>query len=226
MAVGNLFSSVFGRSPVRNIKRHIAKAHECTNKLPAFFEAVFAEDWKKAEKIQLNIKKLEEEADVMKKSVRLSLPKSLFLPVPRVDLLKIVTAQDKIANKAKDIAGLIIGRRMVFPEAIKETFTRYLNRSIDSSAQALRAMNEMDALVETGFRGPEVNLVEGMIEELENIETETDELQVEVRKILFSYEAELQPIDVIFLYRIIDNVGDLADRAHEVGSYLELMLAH
>lgn len=225
MAVGNLFSSVFGRSPIRGIKAHIAKAHECAKELPGFFKAVFAADWKKAEKIQLKIKKLEEEADDMKRSIRLSLPKSLFLPVPRVDLLKIVTAQDKIANQSKDIAGLIIGRKMVFPEEVRDQFIQYLNRSIDSSAQALKAINELDALVEAGFKGPEANIVEAMVNKLEDIESETDAQQILVRNILFSIEKDLNPVDVMFLYKIIDGVGDLADRANNVGGYLELMLA-
>ena len=225
MAAGNLFSSVFGRSPISSIQAHIAKAHECACELPAFFKAAFTEDWEKAEKIQLNIKKLEEEADEMKRSIRLSLPKSLFLPVPRADLLRIVTAQDRIANRCKDIAGLILGRKMLFPEKIKPQFIEYLNRSIDSSAQALKAINEMGNLIETGFRGPEVSIVEDIVHKLEDIESETDAQQIAVRNTLFTIEKDLPPIDVMFLYKIIDGVGDLADRANNVGSYLELMLA-
>jgi hypothetical protein len=38
--------------------------------------------------------------------------------VARRDLLELLTMQDKVANKAKDIAGLILGRKMEFPESI------------------------------------------------------------------------------------------------------------
>ena len=38
-------------------------------------------------------------------------------------------------------------------------------------------------------------------------------------------EVELPPVDVIFLYQIIDWVGDLADRAQRVGSRLQLLVA-
>ncbi|WP_461535748.1 TIGR00153 family protein [Spongorhabdus nitratireducens] len=221
----NLLSSVFGRSPIGPIQKHIAKAHECATELLPFFQAVYEEDWELAANLQHTISRLEEEADVIKKNVRLSLPKSLFLPVPRADLLEIVTVQDKVANRAKDIAGLVLGREMKFPEPIREAFLLYLQRSIETSMQALRAMNELDELLETGFRGREVDLVEHMIEELDNIESDTDDLQVQVRKILFAIEQDLPPVDVIFLYKIIDWVGDLADRASRVGSYLQLTLA-
>ena len=45
------------------------------------------------------------------------------------------------------------------------------------------------------------------------------------RKILFRLEKDLPPVDVIFLYKIIDWIGDLADRASRVGGYLQLLLA-
>ncbi|MCW7555838.1 TIGR00153 family protein [Endozoicomonas gorgoniicola] len=221
----NLLSSVFGRSPIGPIQQHITKVHECAMELEPFFIAAFDGDWKQAESIQQKIVLLEREADDMKRSVRLSLPNSLFLPVPRTDLLEIVTVQDKVANRAKDIAGIVLGRHMVIPPEIRTAFLDYLKRSIATSAQALRAMDELDELVETGFKGREVNLVEQLIDELDQIESETDEHQVEVRKILFRLEKDLPPVDVIFLYKIIDWVGDLADRASRVGGYLQLLLA-
>ncbi|UYM13947.1 TIGR00153 family protein [Endozoicomonas euniceicola] len=221
----NLLSSVFGRSPIGPIQKHITKAHECAMELEPFFIAAFDGDWKQVELIQQKIVQLEHEADDIKRNVRLSLPNSLFLPVPRTDLLEIVTVQDKVANRAKDIAGIVLGRRMVIPPEIRTAFLNYLKRSIATSAQALRAMDELDELVETGFKGREVNLVEQLIDELDRIESETDEHQVEVRKILFRLEKDLPPVDVVFLYKIIDWVGDLADRASRVGSYLQLLLA-
>ncbi|HBP75141.1 MAG TPA: phosphate transport regulator, partial [Alcanivorax sp.] len=36
---------------------------------------------------------------------------------------------------------------------------------------------------------------------------------------------ELPPVDVIFLYKIIEWIGDLADRAQKVGGRLQLLLA-
>ena len=50
-------------------------------------------------------------------------------------------------------------------------------------------------------------------------------MQVAIRTQLFAVENELPPVQVIFLYRIIEWVGDLADLAQRVGSRLEIMLA-
>ncbi|WP_067515442.1 TIGR00153 family protein [Endozoicomonas ascidiicola] len=225
MPNSNILASVFGRSPIGPIQKHISTVHECALQLEPFFLAVFASDWDEAEVLQQKITKLENKADAIKRRIRLSLPKSLFLPVPRTDLLEIVTVQDKVANRAKDIAGLMIGRKMMVPESMHDSFIAYVRLSIKTSAQALTAIHELDSLLETGFQGREVDLVERMVEELNSIESETDQDQVKVRRLLFDIEQTLPPIDVIFLYKIIDWVGDLADRASRVGSHLQLLLA-
>ncbi|WP_281645688.1 TIGR00153 family protein [Parendozoicomonas sp. Alg238-R29] len=221
-----LLSSVFGRSPIGPIKQHIASAHGAAALLEPFFQAVMKEDWQKVESYQKRIVEFEEDADEIKKQVRLSLPKSLFLPVPRTDLLDLVTVQDKVANRAKDIAGIVLGRQMVFPTGLQPDFMLFVKRSVEASAQALRAINELDDLLETGFRGREADIVETMIEELNALEASTDKLQITVRRLLFAREKELPPIDVMFLYQVIEWVGDLADRASRVGGYLHMLLAH
>ncbi|MCH2706148.1 DUF47 family protein, partial [Listeria monocytogenes] len=90
-------------------------------------------------------------------------PKSLFLPVPRSDLLELLSVQDKVANRAKDIVGLMLGRRMRIPLPLQGQMLAYVQRSVDASAQALRVVNELNELLETGFGGRETSLVESMV---------------------------------------------------------------
>ncbi len=221
----NPFVSLFGRSPIGPMQQHIAKAHECAANLVPFFEAVMTQNWAEVARVQQEMVRLEKEADKLKKSVRLNLPKSLFLPVPRSDLLELLSVQDKVANKAKDIAGLMLGREMAIPAELQPLIRSFVQRTVDASAQALRAMNELDELLETGFGGREAKLVETLVEELDGIEDDTDRLQIEVRRTLFKLEKDMPPVDVMFLYQIIDWVGDVADRAQRVGNRLEQLLA-
>jgi predicted phosphate transport protein (TIGR00153 family) len=218
-------SSLFGSSPVRPLQTHMASVQECISELTPFFKAALKEDWKDAKAQQKKIAKLEGEADKLKRKLRLHLPKSLFMPVSRRDLLEVLTMQDKIANKAKDIAGLIVGRKMTFPDTMHEKLVDFVTRCIDASKQAQKAINELDELVETGFGGKEVQLVESMIKQLDAIESDTDKIQVKVRAELFKKEKDLPPVDVMFMYRVIDWIGDLGDLSQRVGSRLELMLA-
>lgn len=223
--MSNSFLEVFAKSPIKPIEDHINKVHQASAALMPFFEHVFQSNWQQAETLRLEIRQLEREADEMKRNIRLQLPRGLFLPVERTDLLELITQQDKIANKAKDISGRVIGREMDIPAAIQSDFMTYLSRCIDATKQAAKAINELDELLETGFRGREVTLVESMLSELEAIEQDTDEMQIKLRRELRAVEQQLNPIDAMFLYKIIEWVGDLADIAERVGARLELMLA-
>lgn len=218
-------NSLFGTSPVAPLQAHMASVQECITELVPFFKSVLKEDWAEAKIQQKKISKLENEADKLKRKLRLHLPKSLFMPVSRRDLLEVLTMQDKIANKAKDIAGLIIGRKMTFPPEVSDKLMDFVKRCIDASKQAQKAINELDELVETGFSGREVKLVQEMITTLDDIESDTDKIQVKVRSELFKKEKELPAVDVMFMYKIIDGIGDLGDLSQRVGSRLELMLA-
>ncbi|MGK0499631.1 MAG: putative phosphate transport protein (TIGR00153 family) [Oceanicoccus sp.] len=222
---GNPFGNLFGQSPIRPIQEHMATAHECALKLPSYFEAVIAGDWDAAKACQKEIAKLEGDADKLKRKVRLNMPKSLFMPVPRSDLLDLVTMQDKIANCAKDIAGIMLGRKMAIPEKMAPMMVDYVAEAVATSAQALKAIQEMDELLETGFRGKELKVVDDLIKELDRLEGKNDKLQVKVRAILFKLEKDLPPVDVMFLYTIIDWIGELADRAQKVGSRLQRLIA-
>lgn len=221
----NTFLSIFAKSPLKPIEEHIRMVHDASAQLNPFFDAVFNLDWQEAEKVRKIISRMEGKADKLKRKVRLQLPRGLFLPVERTDLLELITQQDKIANRAKDIAGRIVGREMVFPTALKKNFKVYVQRCIDATGQASKAVNEFDDLLESGFRGREVELVEKLIGEIDGIETDTDGMEIRLRRSLHKIESDLNAVDVMFLYDIIEWVGDLADLAERVGARLELMLA-
>lgn len=225
MPFANL-SNLFGRSPIKPMQEHMALAVKAATELTSFFEAVTSDDWTRASEIQQRVVKFENEADEIKKQLRLHLPKSLFLPVPRTDLLELLTMQDRIPNRAKDIAGIILGRRMAIPESMKGQMNEFVRVSVAAAEQALTAINELDELLETGFSGRELTVVENMIKELDVLEENADHLEIGVRTSLFALEAQLPPVDVMFLYNIIDWVGDIANRAHDVGGRLQLLLAH
>jgi len=223
--VTNVFANIFGVSPVRPLQLHMAEVTACVSELTAYFDAVINEDWKEARVIYKKISKLEREADKLKKQLRLSLPKGIMLPVSRRDLLEVLTMQDKVANRAKDISGLILGRKMVFPEALGDKIKEFVQRCIDTCIQAEVTVNELDELVETGFKGSEIEIVQSMIKKLDKIESETDKIQISIRSSLYKLEKDLPPIDVMFMYKVIESIGDVADTSQRVGSRLQLMLA-
>lgn len=222
--MGSIFN-MFGPSPIRPIEQHMHKTYLCAKQLNPFFEAVLQQDWAAASTIKDKISSMEKEADLIKRDLRLHLPAGLFLPVSRTDLLELLSAQDRIANTAEDIAGLVLGRKMAIPEAFSNLIMPFLARCLDAAKQACKAINELDELLETGFRGSEVNIVEEMIVTLDEIEHDSDEKLAEIRRCIFTLENDLTAIDVIFLYKLVQWIGDLADHAQTVGGRLQILIA-
>lgn len=217
--------NLFGPSPIRPIEQHMRKTYQCAKQLHPFFEAVLKQDWQTARQINEKIAELEKEADIIKRDLRLHLPTSLFLPVSRTDLLELLSAQDRIANRAQDIAGLIVSRQMLLPASLSELLMPFLDRCLDAAKQACQAINELDELLESGFRGSEVKIVEEMIMTLDEIEHDSDQMLAEMRHRIFELEKELPAIEVIFFYKLVQWIGDLADHAQTVGGRLQILIA-
>jgi len=224
--LASTFANIFGASPVMPLEKHVNVAYKAARELGEFFAAVVAKDWARAEKSRDEITRLEHEADDLKKEIRLHLPKSLFMPVPREDLLELVLVQDRLANRAKDVSGLVLGRKLEIPSEIADEFIEFVDRNIDAAKQARKSVRELDELFTSGFRGAEAALVASLLDELDAIETDTDERQAALRWSLFSVEKELNPIDAMFLYKVIEMTGEIADMAERVGRRLELLLSH
>lgn len=221
-----MVANIFGSSPVGPLENHVGVVFQCTKKLGEFVAAVIADDWDSAKVAHEAIVTLEQDADDLKKEIRLRLPRSLFMPVPREDLLELLLVQDRIANRAKDVADLIHGRKMLIPDPIAEEFLSFVKRNIDAAKQARKSVRELDELYTTGFRGAEVDLVSSLIEELEVIENEIDTQQGDLNAAVFAIESTLAPVDVIFLYRAIELTGQIGGMSERVGRRLELLLSH
>jgi len=225
MVFSNSISNLFGKSPIRPLQEHMQLVVACASQLESFFEAVLVDDWKGASDIFDKIADDENRADELKKQFRLNMPKSLFMPMSRGDLLGILAQQDNIANATKDICGIVLGREMDIPSVLQSDFIAYVKSAIETCEKALKAIDELDELLETGFTGQEVKFVKKLIRDLDTQEQKVDKRERKLRHRLFKIEAEMPPVHVIFLYNVIDNIGGVADTAEQVGNQLELLLA-
>ena len=220
-----MLANIFGTSPVQPLEQHMNIVYRCAKKLGPFVNAVIKRDRKRMAKARAEIESLENEADDLKKQIRLNMPKSLFMPVPREDLLELLLVQDKIANRTRDVSGIIFGREMKIPKRIAKQYVEFVNCNIEAVKQARKSVRELDELFTAGFKGAEVALIADLIEELDRLETLTDEQQTELRADLFAIEKDLDPVNAIFLYQVIELTGEIADMAERVGRRLELLLS-
>jgi predicted phosphate transport protein (TIGR00153 family) len=225
MSKGSTLTKLFRQSPFKALQTHMRVVLECAREVQPLIEALASGDEAQVTRSKDRIFERESEADRIKNKLRLHLPKSLFMPVDRRDLLEILHMQDTIANTAEDIAQLLIERHMRIPPFMHEPLVALTSRCIDTCEQSAKIVEELDELLAMGFRGREVEKVDAMLKELNDIENETDELGIALSRALFEHEDEMKPVSVMMWYQLFEWIGDLADYAEKAGDRLRLLIA-
>ncbi|MCM8857081.1 MAG: TIGR00153 family protein [Candidatus Thiodiazotropha sp.] len=225
MRPSNPIASLLGSSPFKPLQVHMGIVKECITEVPGLFEALIAGNQEQLKAAKEKIFSLEHDADQIENDIRARLPKSLFMPVDRRDLLELLEMQDSIADTAQDIAGLMMERDMSVPKDMNEPLQAFVQRCVDTCNQAASIIEELDELIEMGFKGNQANKVEEMVEVLGKVEDETDDMGMALARSLFAQEESMNPVSVMFWYQMIQWIGDLADYAEKVGDRMRLLIA-
>jgi len=216
---------LFAKSPFKPMQEHMHSVMECVRQMEPLFDALCTGDRDALGRAERSIDELESKADKLKNDLRAHLPRRLFLPVDRRDLLEVLDQQDTIADCVQDIAELFVQRNMPIPSSMRSTVLDLVRGVIRTCECATGVIDMLDELVETGFRGREASRVEQMIERLGSLESETDRFEATLCRQLFELEESLSPVDVMLWYQLIGWIGDVADHAEKVGNRLRLLIA-
>lgn len=220
----SLIGNLFGRSPVKPMQEHMRASVSTARAIVPLVQAMVEGDAHGIHECRQEIDRLEHDADRIKNEIRSNLPARMMLALERRDMLEILDAQDSIADTAQDVAEMADQRTMTVPAPLQGTLVELAGQVVAACEQAEKIINELDELVETGFRGREVQRVEGMISELAHLETETDRLEERAARTVFQMEDELG-VGAIFWWHMIRWIADMADQAERVGNRLRLLIA-
>ncbi len=218
-------SGLLRGSPFKPIQQHMRVVFSCVCLIPPLFDAVYRGESSLVSDFAGQINQLETEADKLKSTFRLNLPRSLFLPVDREDLLSLIGDQDKIADTAEDIGKTFLFREMTVPEELKALLDELLEGTMEISAAAKDMIEQLDELLEVGFAGRELDKVTAMIAGVRRSEHNIDEIMHRIKKKLFSIEKSLDPVSIMFWYQIIDMLGIISDQSENLADRLLLFLS-
>ncbi len=213
------------KSPFKPIQEHMRVVITCVAMLPELFDAVYKKDQEGVGKIAQEISNRESAADRIKSEFRGKMPNTLLLPVDRKDLLSLINEQDAIADGSEKIGQILESRDMLIPPTIKDGFDDLLEGTVIICEQAKLMIEELDELVHVGFSGREYDSVTAMIKVVRREEHSIDEILRKVNRTLFMAEKELDPVSVMFWYKIIEEIGDISDHAENMADRLLLFLS-
>lgn len=217
--------NLFGKSPFRPLVEHTERVHATVEQIRPFLEAYLDEDWERCEELHSTVSRLEHEADKQKVEIRDHLPKSVFLPVDRGDMLAYLKEQDDIADAAEDLTVLLTLRWIETPEELGDMILEFADQVIRTSEELLEAGREIADLFEASFGGPEVERVLEIVSNVNDQEWEADKREREVTRALLAHEDGMDPISVIMWMRALDALGQVANHAENTGDQLRMMLA-
>jgi len=222
---GNSLSGLLRGSPFKPIQEHMEIVFSCICLIPPLFDALYRNDQSQIHETAEQIKALETRADKMKSTFRLNMPKSLFLPVDRKDLLNLMGDQDHLADTTEEIAKILTYRQMSVPKPIRELLDELLEGTVEIGAEARDMIGRLDELLETGFGGRELEKTSTMIAGVRRSEHNIDGIMHRTRKALFAAEGNLDPVSVIFWYKIIDLLGRISDQCENLADRFLLFLS-
>jgi len=197
----------------------------CAQEVPGLIEALLAGDAEGLATAQKRTAELESECDRIKNDLRSHLPRRLFLPVDRRDLLEILDLQDTIADSAEDVGDLLVMRTWVVPDAMRELLREFAQSVVVAAEKGGAVMKHLDELVQSAFVGPELLVVERLIAEVEAQEDAADQLEANLQRLLFAHEDEVGAVGVLMWLRLLDTLGDVADYSKKSCNRLRLMIA-
>lgn len=221
----NPLAGLLRKSPFKPIQEHMRTVFSCVMLLPALFDALYRKEQGEVTELAGQIGVLETEADGIKATYRHNMPKTLLLPVDRKDLLSLIHEQDSVADGVEKISQLLVNRDMTVPDAIKGGLDELLEGTMEIITQAKNMVEELDELVHVGFSGREHDKVSRMIDGVRKSEHNLDKILKKVNRTLFTIEKELDPVSVMFWYRIIEEIGNISDHAENMADRLLLFLS-
>ncbi|WP_035587887.1 TIGR00153 family protein [Hippea jasoniae] len=216
---------LFRKSPFIALREMMKEVLECTSRIPQLYKAFMDGDEKEVERIAKEISDHEFQTDNIKNSIRQSLPNSIFMPVARGDVLQIITSMDAIADKTEDLGVLMSFKIIKVPDELKDKIDEFIKAVLDVVELSSNVIDELEALREAGFAGPEAKTVIDLLDKVNESEHKTDVLQYNLTKIVINRSGELDCASLMLWMKILETTGDIANAAEKMANRIRLIIS-
>jgi predicted phosphate transport protein (TIGR00153 family) len=219
------YGGLFGKSPFGPLQAHAVKVNECVHLLRPLFDALLSGDMERVESLIDEISDLEHEADNIKNDLRDKLPRSLFLPAARSDLLVVLEVQDAIADAAEDTAALLRIRKVTIPDSFKHELLMLVESGQVACDNLMRLFTRLQDLLEGSFRGkPAADMFEGIME-VSRAEQHADAVVHGLLSRLYNSVDQFSTPEFIIWDKLISNLSRLADLSEKAANRMRMIIA-
>ncbi len=214
--------SSFVSTPFESLVTFCEKILEGMKALRKAVEAYVNEDYERFDVWVRGVCSIEQEADEMKREIRNSLPRGVFMPVDKFQFFTLIRELDHVLDSAEDVVVWLSFKRGVAIKEVKEDLLELLDTSIES-VEILYDVIKMTTKT-FGFLKKRREDIKETIRAVRRKEWESDQIaQGMVRKLF-----ELKDYDFFTIHHILTTgryIGDIADHAENVADVIRVMIA-
>ena len=216
--IGKNILSIIITSPFKLVREHMECTSFCAKKILTLVKNIEKKKWEKVNIYYTEINKLKDDAEYIKKNVKLTLSDSLFMNVSKTDILYLLKKQDRILNKIKYISSLLISKKLDIPLFIIDSnYYQFMQSCIDTCNEAFLIITKLEKIINNGFPKKEIQMLNAMVKKLYTIENVSNRLRMNIRKKILKKNENIDSISVICMYKVIDLTSKISNSAREIG---------
>lgn len=198
---------------VNLVREHLERVGSTLLALKNLLEAYLFEKTEHIAELAENVRRYEHEADIVRRKVETIMYGGAFLPNFRGDLLGIIEAVDKVANKAEYVADVLEIERPYIPTVLHEEIMKLVDKSIETYEALKQAIN---------YLFEDLNRVANHIDEVEVKEHEVDGIERDLLRKIFA-TSDISHGQKMHLKDLIRSIADIADRAEDCSDRVQIV---
>ncbi len=217
------FLSMFITSPLDGLLEHAEKVKECAWAFQQAMECHLEKKCESFEEFRKDVAKLENEADAIKRRIRGHLPKGTLLPVDKFQLFRYIREQDHVLDAVKDTLDLISMRiDPGIPAELGKDFSLLVDSVIEPIEKLSLMVEEARKYFGT-FSENQRKIVKDIVRSLREQEHQADQLEFSLKKKILNSNSD--QVSIFHMYKLAENIGQIADYAENTGDMMRAMVA-
>ncbi|WP_461866307.1 TIGR00153 family protein [Thermococcus sp.] len=195
------------------INRHMEAVEVTLKKFREMMVAYLNEDLEKARELEVQVDRLESEADTLRREIETMLYEGAFLPASRGDYVRLSEEIDQVADAAESAAHTLILARPKVPLEIKDEIIALVDAALETYRILMSGVKNLNV---------DVNKALEYAKKTEDAEEKADELEYDAKRKAFESET-ISTYAKLIWNQILTKIGDIADRAEDASDQVMLM---
>jgi hypothetical protein len=212
-------------TPFEMLMGHFDRVLKAVDKMAEMIDLYLKGDFGSAGEASVIVSRLEHEADEIKTHMRRTLPRLIFTPISRQDMLDLLTENERIADTAQDVAQVLDLRRTKVPKSLHAGIRQYSGHVVESVKALERMMEHFGTLLEGSFSKGEAKEIMELGLHVHEHEYKADAVNKELARAVYSLEGKESAVTIFHLLKFLDVLDGVADHAENASLRLVVVVS-